>query len=156
MSNTWNSYYVLFLSAIMALGIPISLAILSSLLGMLKGSETKTKAKATFLGSPGGGQKSTGAGPDLTSPQPSFNQKINVRFFMAANAALILITLGLALIPCVTTIQTEKSEDLARGLLAIVTLAGFASLGLTYSVRKGNMDWLTSDYVGKNKIIEKG
>jgi hypothetical protein len=69
---------------------------------------------------------------------------MNVRFFLAANAALILIALGLELIPCVTTLQTNSIEDLLKGLLAIITLAGFAVLGLLYAVRKGDMGWLSS------------
>jgi NADH:ubiquinone oxidoreductase subunit 3 (subunit A) len=139
MNSTWESYYVLFLSSIMALGIPITLVLMSYLLGF---SGRREKASVPLLDS---------AGASI-----GFNQKINVRFFLAANAALILISLGIELIPCVTTIRCENPADVAKGLLAVTSLCAFASLGLTYSIRKGNMDWLTSEYMGKNKSRERG
>ena len=75
--------------------------------------------------------------------QTILGQRINVRFFLAINAALILIALALELVPCVTTIQSENRDGLIKGLISIVTLAGFAVLGLLYSVRKGDMGWMS-------------
>ena len=60
--------------------------------------------------------------------------------------ALILIALALELVPCVTTLVGADSHTLIKGLVSIVTLAGFAVLGLLYSVKKGDMSWLTSYY----------
>ena len=85
----------------------------------------------------------------------TMGQRINVRFFLAANAALILITLALMLLPCATTLQSENREGVVKGLISIITLAGFAALGLLYSVRKGDMGWLSSFQSSINKEKRK-
>ena len=56
----------------------------------------------------------------------------------------MLITLAIELVPCATTLHSDNQEGLMKGLISIVTLAGFAVLGLLYSVRKGDMGWLSS------------
>ncbi len=126
--RSWDSYYIVFLAAILSLGIPASLAAISYVFF------NKNRGKAFNL------PKVQGAKPNRTI----LGQRINVRFFLAANAALILITLALELIPCAITLKSENREGLIKGLVAIVTLAGFAVLGLLYSVRKGDMGWLSS------------
>lgn len=128
MNSSWDSYYVVFLSAILSLGIPVSLALVSFLFFP---SERKKKLNPKFTG-------------EKPVSRTILGERINVRFFVASNAALILIALALELVPCVTTLQTENHEGLVKGLIAIVTLAGFALLGLLYSVRKGDMGWLST------------
>jgi len=128
MTSSWDSYYVLFLSAVLSLGIPASLAVISVLFFPSRKLKKAKPAKG-LVGK---------------SNRTILGQRINVRFFLAANAALVLITLVLALIPCATTLQTENREGLITGLLAIITIAGFAVLGLLYSVRKGDMGWLST------------
>ena len=135
MPSGWDVYYIVFLSAFLALGIPAALAAVSYLVSpRIKGRKQQqlndfnadladsTQANQTVLG-----------------------QKMNARFFLAANAALVLITLMLALIPCVGLLQPGTDhEGLLRGLIAIVTIAGFAALGLLYSARKSDLGWLKS------------
>ena len=123
---SWDSYYVVFLSAILSLGIPGVLALISYLF-----FGKRRKIQAT---------KET----EASTPNTILGQKINVRFFLAANAALILFALALELIPCATTLQNGNNEGLLKGLLSIVTIALFAVLGLLYSIRKGDMSWLDS------------
>jgi NADH:ubiquinone oxidoreductase subunit 3 (subunit A) len=144
MTSSWDSYYVVFLSAILSLGIPAVLAAISLILFPRNPSINKSrrieqskefeahKANRTILG-----------------------QRINVRFFLAANAALILITLALALIPCATTLKSENLDGLLKGLVSIITIAGFAVLGLLYSVRKGDMGWLSSFQPDSSKKEER-
>lgn len=140
MNNSWNSYYVVFLSAILSLGIPACLALVSNLLfpknrsNRWHSSEVKSQAA-----------KNLGEGK---TDQTVSGIRMKVRFFLAANAALILITLALELVPCVTTLNTENREGLGKGLVSIVTIAGFAILGLLYSVRKGDMGWLSAFQAG--------
>ncbi len=86
--------------------------------------------------------------------QTILGQRMNVRFFLAANAALVLITLALELVPCVTTLQTENQEGLVKGLISIITIAGFAVLGLLYSVRKGDMGWISTFHSDESKAAE--
>lgn len=129
MISSWDSYYIVFLSALLSLGIPMILAVISFVFfprQRMRGS------KQTKLA---GGSKQN---------RTILGQRMNVRFFLAANAALVLITLALELIPCVTTLQSENREGLIKGLLSIVSIAGFAVLGLLYSVRKGDMGWLST------------
>ncbi len=137
MASSWDSYYVVFLSAVFSLIIPLFLGALSFLLHRRK-NEVYVPAQNLVGG---------------RSNQTILGQKMNVRFFLAANAALILIALALELIPCVTTLQTENREGLLKGVISIVTIAGFAVLGLLYSVRKGDMGWISSFRSG-NEIVD--
>jgi NADH:ubiquinone oxidoreductase subunit 3 (subunit A) len=134
MKSSWDSYYVVFLSALLSLVIPASLAVISFLFF--------PKKKRTAQGLP--------AIPSKPN-QTILGQRINVRFFLATNAALLLITLALELIPCVTSLTSENRQNLLSGLISIVTLASFAVLGLLYSVRKGDMGWLSSFHEDSEK-----
>jgi hypothetical protein len=71
---------------------------------------------------------------------------MNARFFLSVNAALVLITIMIALIPCAGMIRNAggDSAQALRALLAIVTLSGLAGLGLLYSSRKGDLSWIRS------------
>ncbi|MEO5969550.1 MAG: hypothetical protein ABIQ95_06450 [Bdellovibrionia bacterium] len=135
MASSWDSYYVVFLSAILSLCIPLLLGGFSLL----------------FLPRR---NKKNGLASNLQGGKPNqtvLGQRMNVRFFLAANAALVLITLALELIPCVTTLQTENREGLIKGLISIITIAGFAVLGLLYSVRKGDMGWISTFHSDESK-----
>jgi NADH:ubiquinone oxidoreductase subunit 3 (subunit A) len=140
MTSSWDSYYIVFLSAILSLCIPASLAFISFIFF------PKNKLKDRQYSKLRGGE------PNRTI----LGQRINVRFFLAANAALILITLALELVPCATTVQSENQEGLIKGLISIVTLAGFSVLGLLYSIRKGDMGWLSSFNTGGSKEKKSG
>lgn len=133
MPSGWDVYYIVFLSAFLALGIPATLAGFSYLVSpKIKGR--KQKELKDF-----NADLADAAEPNKTV----MGQKINARFFLAANAGLVLITLMLALIPCVGMLQPGTDRDgLLRGLIAIVTIAGFAALGLLYSARKSDLSWL--------------
>lgn len=136
MTSSWDSYYIVFLSAILSLSIPALLAVISIVLfPRSQPSHPVGRADKKPLVNLQDGFKLN---------RTILGQRINVRFFLAANAALILITMALALIPCATTLQTENRDGLIKGLISIVTIAGFAVLGLLYSVRKGDMGWLSS------------
>jgi NADH:ubiquinone oxidoreductase subunit 3 (subunit A) len=126
MTSSWGSYYVVFLSALLSLGIPLVLGLLSLLFIPRKKKQPEPSSDR----------------PQGAVNQTVLGQRMNVRFFLAANAALVLITLALELVPCVMTLQTNHPEGQLHGLIAIVTLAGFTVLGLLYSVRKGDMAWL--------------
>lgn len=141
MTSSWDSYYVVFLSAILSLGIPGLLALLSRLLFRKKGHKTS--------------HKKNGAETQGLANQTVLGQKINVRFFLAANAALILFALALELVPCATTLQAGNRDGLFRGLVAIVTIAGFSVLGLLYSIRKGDMSWVDSFQALENKATKE-
>jgi NADH:ubiquinone oxidoreductase subunit 3 (subunit A) len=142
MPSGWDVYYIVFLSAFLALAIPAALAGVSYLVSpKVKGrKQRELQDLNTVL-------------VDATEPNRTvLGQKMNARFFLAANAALILITLMLALIPCVGMLQPgTDSEGLIRGLIAIVTIASFAALGLLYSARKADLSWLRSYYRGDER-----
>ena len=138
MASSWDSYYVVFLSGVLSLGVPLMLALISFVF-FPKNRNTK--------------QQSLPSKKSQSSPQGKLNQSINVRFFLAANAALVLIALALELIPCAATIQSGSNEFLLKGLISVISLAGFAALGLTYAAKKGNMTWLPSSYAENSKDI---
>jgi NADH:ubiquinone oxidoreductase subunit 3 (subunit A) len=142
MPSGWDVYYIVFLSAFLALAIPAALAAVSYLVSpRIRGRKQRAlKDFNTVLADSGE--------PNRTV----LGQKMNARFFLAANAALILIALMIALIPCVGMLQPgTDSEGILRGLIAIVTIASFAALGLLYSARKGDLSWLRSYYRGEER-----
>ena len=135
MPSGWDVYYIVFLSAFLALGIPAALALVSYIVSpQIKGRKQQS--------SPG----FNAVLADSTDVNRTIlGQKMNARFFLAANASLILITLMLALVPCVGMLQPGTGhEGLLNGLTAIVSIAGFAALDLLYSARKGDLSWLKS------------
>lgn len=138
MPSGWDVYYVVFLSAVLALGIPLVLAAISYFVAPRAAASSK-KEEPPYESAP-------------ASARVQLGQRMNTRFFLAANAALILITLILVLIPCVGTLQAGNSQGgVLRGLISIVTIAGFASLGLLYSSRKGDLGWLKSFQMDRRK-----
>lgn len=138
MMSSWDSYYIVFLSALISLAVPGSLALISYVF-FPKSARRKTALAQDKL--------------SVSSNRTSLGQRVNVRFFLAANAALVLITLALALIPAATTLQPEHPEGFLKGLIAIVSIACFSVLGLLYSVRKGDMGWLSS--FSKSELEER-
>lgn len=136
MPSSWDVYYVVFLSALLALGVPAFLAAIS------------------FLVSPprhrGGADSEAGAHSRPAGREPSpgsavLGSRINARFFLGVNASLLLISLALALIPCAGTLRSEVTDPVyARSLIAIISLASFAGLGLLYASRKGDLSWVGS------------
>ena len=134
MVGSWDSYYVVFLSAILSLTLPGILALISYL------SRTGSLQTWSQVRKPGSKHLSAAGVEGNTI----LGQRINVRFFLAANAALVLFAIALELVPCVATLQGNSGDGLLSGLVAIVSIAGFAVLGLLYSVRKGDMAWVES------------
>ena len=135
MPSGWDDYYVVFLSAVLALLVPLILGLLSVIFSSKRTFKPRSADSAAALS----------ASISKDTRHPMSHQRINTRFFLAANASLVLITLGLALIPCVGTLKSSTDGmGLLRGLIAIVTIAGFAALGLLYSARKGDLSWLRS------------
>jgi NADH:ubiquinone oxidoreductase subunit 3 (subunit A) len=139
MMSSWDSYYIVFLSAILSLAIPSLLALISFCFFPNSSKHLGSYRPPQLDG--------------CSSNRTILGQRVNVSFFLAANASLILITLALELIPCATTLQFENREGLFKGLIAIVTIAGFSVLGLLYSVRKGDMSWL--DHHQKDRAFER-
>jgi len=131
MSSSWNVYYVIFLSALLAVGLPATLALFSRFVSGGAVREPLQQAKI----------------PDQVSSvnEPLLRRRINGRFFLGVNAALILITLILAIIPCVVQLQNPSDQNsIFRVLIAMITISGFAAIGLLYSVKKGDLHWLES------------
>lgn len=134
MPSGWEVYYVVFLSATLALAIPLILWGLSHLFRSGK-KESNEQKKIHF-------SQEEGIDPPLFIPPPAvLGRRMNVRFFMAANAALLLITLGLVLIPCVGALAASPETGYV-GIFVIISIASSAALGLLYSARKGNLAWL--------------
>jgi NADH:ubiquinone oxidoreductase subunit 3 (subunit A) len=129
MPSSWNVYYVIFLSAALALGIPGALALVSRL---VSAGKVKKRLHQEVL-------------DEVSSRnQTLLGRRINARFFLGVNAALILITLVMVIIPCIGLLHNGLNRDgILRALIAIVSIASFAALGLIYSVRKGDLSWLT-------------
>src|SRR5690349_16635220 len=112
MPSSWDTYYVVFLSALLSLGIPAALGFISLLVSPRSERRREVPQKLTV-------EKSN---------HTVLGQRINVRFFLAANAALILLALGVILIPCVGAFQASDASGLPRALISIVTITGFAAL----------------------------
>lgn len=129
MPSSWNVYYVFFQSAVLALAIPAVLALISR---MISPVAAKKRLRREVL--------------DEVSDRNEtlLGQRINARFFLGVNAALVLIALMLILIPFAGQLHgSMEPESTFRVLVAIVSIAGFAILGLLYSIRKSDLSWLT-------------
>src|SRR5438128_182080 len=131
MPSGWDVYYLVFLSAALALLIPIGLAGIS------------------LLFSPGSGvrkRRLPSADQEAAIPvklPEALGNRINIRFFLGVNSTLVLIALMLGLIPSATAIHAnEESHELIRSLFAVISIGALASLGLLYSVAKGDLSWL--------------
>src|SRR4051812_44540585 len=114
MPSSWDAYYVVFLSAFLALLIPAILKLVS------RAVAPKKDATNTFAPS------------DLKREQ--LGRRMNSRFFLAANSAVLLIALGLCAIPSIGILRGTSSLP---ALISILTIAALAALGLLYAVRKG-------------------
>lgn len=124
MPSGWDAYYVVFLAAALALGIPLTLALLSRLLSPARPApDVSGKGPSSYFGS------------------SKLGVRINSRIFLGANVSILLLALALILIPFAVTIQ---SAACARGAAVMASLAVFAGLGLLYASRKGDLDWLRS------------
>jgi NADH:ubiquinone oxidoreductase subunit 3 (subunit A) len=135
-SSGWDTYYIVFLSAILALAVPALMSALSWALD-LKGSPAPDKNREFQE------KEATGL---LERPHGTLDHRMNTRFFLAANAALVIITLALALVPCISTFAPNavagSTGSSFKGLIAVVSVATLAALGLLYSARKGDLSWL--------------
>ena len=142
----WETYYVVFLSAAVALGIPLILSVVSLVFGK-RARESQSVDPVREIWDP---SQTTAQIPDLPAPsepiEATLGRRINTRFFLSANAALILIALALVLVPYASVLHAPASGAgmplLLRGLISVVSLALFAGLGLLYSARKGDLNWL--------------
>lgn len=136
MPSGWEVYYVVFLSALLALGIPATLGLLSRLF-FAKRTDTQLQSQKADL-------------PIVSDPSESSvtSKHVNTRFFLAANSALVLIALGLLMIPAAVMLRPSTgeagNENLVSGLVAILSVIVFAGLGLLYSARKGDLNWIQS------------
>jgi hypothetical protein len=133
MPSGWDVYYLVFLSAAMALLIPLGLGGIS-LLFFPSGRSRKRRLPSAEL-----------EAMQNYDPKDSVGNRVNVRFFLGVNAALVLIALVLGMIPTAAAIhQSADKGELLRSLFALVSITGLASLGLLYSVTKGDLSWLKS------------
>ena len=137
MPSGWDIYYIVFLSAIVALGIPLFLAGVSYLISpQVRGR--KRHAHELF---------DRQFNPDLADAtkknQSILGNKVNPRIFLGANAALVLVSMMLILIPCAGGLQPGADpEMLLRGVVALISVSSFAGLALLYAARKGDLSWL--------------
>lgn len=142
MPSSWNVYYVVFLSALLALALPITYKILSFIVPARKVSKAENESK-------------TSAPSEELNPC-SLGQRMNVRFFSGAHSALVLVASALLLIPCVAMIQPSVVEYArVRSLIAILSITSFSALGLLYSARKGDLNWLNSFQASSLKSPKK-
>lgn len=142
-SSGWTKYYVIFLSAISSLLIPIVLEIFGKSLrkkGASQSSPPGTSSPAGIgMDSSGFSGASTSSSPQIPKADGALGRRMNTRFFLSANAAILLLTLMVILIPLVGILV---SSDDKKVLIAVLSIVGFAGLGLLYSARKGDLDWI--------------
>ena len=133
MPSSWNVYYVVFLSAGVALAIPGLLALVSAGVSRLSRSSSpqpKAVRSEVFEESP-------------VENQVSLGKRTNVRFFLGMNVALLLVSSALLLIPIVGVFKSGAGATVGvRAAFTLFTISIFAALGLFYAVRKGDVAWL--------------
>ena len=131
MPSGWDVYYIVFLSALLGLGIPAFVKAAALLLSL--NVSPKNQAKKNDLR-----ESPVQPGLNQVNEHSQLGRRINIRFFLGVNASFILIAMGMVILPCIGTLH-EKS---VRGLIGIVSLAGFTAIGLFYASRKGDLTWL--------------
>lgn len=137
MPSSWDVYYVVFLSALLALGVPAMLGLFSYLVSAERGNLAKRDKSSE--------SKASKKPVKNAATAELLRRKINARFFLGVNAALILMAIALILIPCTGMLQQATDrETFLKCLVAIVSLATFCGLGLLYSSRKGDLSWVQS------------
>lgn len=120
----------------MALGVPILLGVCSYLVSTERRSAKKDLKKE---------QVHLPENSGLSGLSGLNDKRVNARFFLGMNAALVLIALVLALVPCAGMLeQSPDREVFLKGLVAIISIAAFAGLGLFYSSVKGDLSWIST------------
>lgn len=145
MPSGWDVYYVVFLSALLALSLPFGLMFVSKMMRRPSKKPIASMPSTSTLREDLLFEK-TGLLRVLREQKSTeLGQRVNTRFFMSANAALALIAFGLILIPCAGMLQPDLGKGtVLRGLIVFLSLTGCSFLGLLYSARKGDLNWLTS------------
>jgi NADH:ubiquinone oxidoreductase subunit 3 (subunit A) len=133
MTSGWDVYYVVFLSALLALMFPGFLGLVSRLAGARQARRDESSGESLASRAP----------RESRTDLPSLGRRVNTRFFLGANVALALLTLAFVLVPCVGAIQEDPANGAsvaaASGIAFVAVLAGVA---LLYAARKGDLDWL--------------
>lgn len=141
MPSGWSVYYVVFLSALLALGIPAVLGLASRIVSVRRG-----QGRAGPPNSRGGNAQPS----EETGVERIRTRRVNTRYFLAANAALMLLVLGFLMVPSVVVLGSGRgTEPVLKGLVTILSVTGFSALGLLYSARKGDLSWLRSFQRGR-------
>lgn len=132
MPSGWDVYYVVFLSALLALGLPLVLRMISFFMARVSRRPAEVQ-----LEEPQRAAVADGAIPP--------GLRVNTRFFLGSNAALVLFTMMLALVPCVVVVKGGGvGVVVSRAVMGVVFLSSLASAGLIYAARKGDLNWLRS------------
>lgn len=86
---------------------------------------------------------SNGSQNVASNEKTTLGNQINPRFFLGVNFSVIFVGMFLVVLPCIGVLHLTGS------LVAILTLATLAVLGLLYSSKKGDLGWLES-FVNKD------
>jgi NADH:ubiquinone oxidoreductase subunit 3 (subunit A) len=128
MASTLNAYLILLSAALIALALPAFLWLASRSLRH-SGDSTERSRPLSQVSFP--------------SDQTRLGLKLNSRFFLATSAALLLIALGLLVIPVSVTLRADETREVVeKGLIAILSVALIAGLGLFYAEKKGDLNWM--------------
>lgn len=160
--NGWDQYYLIFVSAGLAFLIPGLLWLVSSIMkrpmtvrelsplsgisqaGMDMGAELATSDDFMSADAPA----DIFADPSEARREAKFDssvlgRRINTRFYLSATTAILLLCGGLILVPLVRMVGGSGKPAL-EVVLVLIALVLFLGLGLIYSARKGDLDWIQS------------
>jgi len=123
MANNLNVFFIVAAAAVLALGLPASLYIVSAFVRPKRGLPI---------------------GASLSpNDKTKLGLRLNSRFFLATSSALSLLCLSLLVIPVAVTLQeTETHDVILKALIAVLSVAVIAGLGLFYAERKGDLNWM--------------
>ncbi len=134
MASGWEVYYVVFLSAGLAISIPFVLTLLSGLF-----FSGKRKKEEKTIKNPIKRQESKQENKNDTL----FRKRLNIRFYLGLNASMILISLALMMVPFVGAFHPWFSNELRLGAsFALISVSVFSFVGLLYSIKKGDLSWI--------------
>jgi len=140
-SSGWEIYYRVLLAAALSLLLPLGLTLASRLV-------RRKRPKQVAQAAPLARARPSWTKEHLERGVDQLGRRLNTRFFLAANSALALIALALALVPGVVLLSGARQELIpgegVRALLLVLSLSVFLLVGLLYSSRKGDLSWVRS------------
>lgn len=138
-ANGWATYSSIFLAAGVALLLPLGLAAVSVIARWRPNKNLRSEVNTSKVGH-------REHAIDLRESKVSAAQRMNTRYFLGVNVAM-LVSIGLLVLIPLMSFSRERevgAVEILFGALSILACLTWSGLGLAYATQKGDLDWLRS------------